>query len=150
MVTEKEIEAEAWRIVHEYAPRWWNEYFRLYPKSTVSDKRLRELCAHACVTALLASQSTPAPPEVGELVELRREIEQMRIALRMPDADRRQWFLSDLIARVGHFNRADLCTAFGVSVPQASHDIRRFIEAFPHVATYNKSTKRYERKELPS
>ncbi|HEU4986841.1 MAG TPA: hypothetical protein VFT89_07230 [Rhizobiaceae bacterium] len=64
------------------------------------------------------------------------------------DADRRQWYLSDLIARLGHFNRGDLCEAFGISVPQASADIRRFLASFPYVAVYNKSAKRYERAAL--
>lgn len=76
------------------------------------------------------------------------EIDRLRQALTLPDADRRQWFISDLLDRRGYFNRSDICEAFGVSVPQASLDIRKWIERNPDAATYNMSSKRYEREAL--
>lgn len=79
---------------------------------------------------------------------LRDRISSLEVALTMPDADRRQWALADLIARQGYFNRSDLCAMFEISVPQASADIQRFIGNHPHVAIYNKSSKRYERAAL--
>lgn len=96
----------------------------------------------------------PEPEGAGRHAEMVRtkfedldaENARLREAFFMPDADRRHWHLCDLIARVGHFNRSDLCKSFGVSAPQASSDIKRFLTAFPHVAIYNKSSKRYERR----
>lgn len=72
------------------------------------------------------------------------EIARLRQALTLPDADRRQWFISDLLAERGYFNRSDICNAFGVSVPQASLDIRRWLDSNPSAATYNMTSKRYE------
>lgn len=64
--------------------------------------------------------------------------------LRLPDAKRRLWFISDILATRGAFNRSDLCNAFGISVPQASKDIQNWMKRHPNTAIYNKSTKRYE------
>ncbi len=45
------IEQHAWQIIHEYGPRWWNEYHERYPNSTASEKTKREKMAHYCVVA---------------------------------------------------------------------------------------------------
>jgi hypothetical protein len=76
---------------------------------------------------------------------LEQEIDRLRAALVMPDADRRQWFISDLLATNGHFNRAQIGKAFNVSIPMVSLDIRRWLEENPGRAIYNPSSKRYER-----
>lgn len=76
------------------------------------------------------------------------ENERLRKALTMPDADRRQWRLAELIATVGHFNRSDLRRDFGISIPQASADIKRFIVNHPHVAKYDRTLKMYVRAAL--
>jgi len=78
-----------------------------------------------------------------------QRIDLLTTALRMPDADRRQWALSDLVATRGYFNRSDLTRAFGVSEAQAAIDIRRFRQAYPYVVTYNQRAKRYERAPTP-
>lgn len=78
----------------------------------------------------------------GPLAERIDELEQ---ELRTPDRDRRQLFLSRRLYQNGSFNRSDLVTSFGVSVPQASADIKRWLSEHPGAATYNTSSKRYER-----
>lgn len=42
------------------------------------------------------------------------------------------------------FNRSDLMKAFDISTPQASNDIKKYIEMFPSALTYNMKKKRYE------
>lgn len=76
--------------------------------------------------------------------ELEQERDQLKAALKLSDADRRQWFISFCLKKFGHFNRGDICNTFGVSVPQASLDIRKWLETNPTDATYNTSSKRYE------
>jgi len=82
--------------------------------------------------------------ETALMDEAALEIENLRAALTMPDAERRLLFISDLLAKKGHFNRADICQAFSISVPQASIDIRRWIEKHQGATVYNSSAKRYE------
>lgn len=60
-----------------------------------------------------------------------------------PDAKRRQWWISKQVASVGKINRADICSAFDVSVPQASKDINRWLTANPGALNYDKSAKCY-------
>lgn len=79
----------------------------------------------------------------AELATLRAENARLREALKTPDADRRQWFLRNLIAEQGGFNRRDLVAAFGISVPQASHDIARLLKEYPDLADYSKTAKKY-------
>lgn len=82
----------------------------------------------------------------GRVIEdLERERDELRAALKLPDIDRRQWFISFHLNRFGYFNRGDICHTFGVSVPQASLDVRKWLEANPAIAFYNTSRKRYER-----
>lgn len=57
----------------------------------------------------------------------------------------RQTFIKQCLAGCGFVNRADLCVHFGISVPQASLDLQRFLRANPNVAVYNSRSKRYER-----
>ncbi len=66
-------------------------------------------------------------------------------ALKLSDADTRQWFIGDLVRKHGHFNRSDICGTFKVSVPQASEDIKRWVVKNPNRITYNTASKRYER-----
>lgn len=81
----------------------------------------------------------------GRVIEaMESEIGQLKAALKLPDADRRQWFISFHLKKFGYFNRGDICHTFGVSVPQASLDIKRWLETNPAIATYNASRKRYE------
>ena len=54
-------------------------------------------------------------------------------------------FIDFLLARYGYFQRADLCDQFGISTPQASLDIRAYIERWPTNIEYDKSLKRYVR-----
>lgn len=68
----------------------------------------------------------------------------MQAAFFLPDPDRRQFFIGDRLRKKGHINRKDICEACGVSVPQASLDLNRYIAANPGALTYNSSSKRYE------
>lgn len=81
----------------------------------------------------------------GDIASLSAENKALRLALGMPDAERRLWFISERLRLHGYFNRADICQAFGTSVPQASLDIQRWIERHPGEAAYNPSTRRYEK-----
>lgn len=47
------VEQRAWQVVHEYGPRWHNEYSRKYPSSTLSAPERARLMAHYCVVAAL-------------------------------------------------------------------------------------------------
>lgn len=82
------------------------------------------------------------------VASLEAENEMLREALCLPDADRRLMALSEMIATKGSFRRADLRRQFGISIPQASADIKRWLAASPGAATYNRSSKQYERAEL--
>ena len=46
----------------------------------------------------------------------------------------------------GAINRSDLVDQFGVSVPQASNDLRRYQEIAPCNMVYDKSAKRYNQR----
>lgn len=43
------------------------------------------------------------------------------------------------------FNRKDLMDKFGISMPQASNDIQKFLKNHPNIWCYNFNKKRYER-----
>ena len=58
--------------------------------------------------------------------------------------DRRMDFIRDRIAAGLTLNRADLMRRFGISQPQASTDIQRFIKANPGARTYDASAKAYD------
>lgn len=108
-------------------------------------ERERDACAG------LASQAVSDMATAQKrITALEQERDTLKAALKMPDADRRQWLLSELVATKGYFNRIDLCEAFGISIPQASTDIRRFLTAFPGLVEYDKTAKRYARRALES
>ncbi len=94
-------------------------------------------------------QNSPDKNTISKrITALEQERDTLKAALKMPDADRRQWLLSELVSTIGYFNRADLCEAFGISIPQASTDIRRFLTKFPGLVEYDKTAKRYARRAL--
>lgn len=49
------------------------------------------------------------------------------------------------LSALGKINRADICAAFAVSVPQASGDLRTFQTAHPSRMIYDASAKTYRR-----
>lgn len=53
-------------------------------------------------------------------------------------------FIRKRLLRPGFINRGHLMSKFGISMPQASTDIRQFQELYPTAMQYNKSAKRYE------
>lgn len=65
--------AEAWRIVHEYGPRWHNEYWGKFPNSKASVQRLRDECAHYCVVASLETKETELDAARAEIAALKDE-----------------------------------------------------------------------------
>lgn len=60
-------------------------------------------------------------------------------------ATHRQAWIKEALASAGHIRREDIKRQFGVSVAQASLDLRRFQEENPGLLSYNKTAKRYER-----
>lgn len=56
----------------------------------------------------------------------------------------RQSFIADFVRGKGTLNVKDVMDKFGISKPQASRDIQKFIKEYPNLLTYNTSTKRYE------
>lgn len=57
--------------------------------------------------------------------------------------ERRLDAIDAIIATRGELRRADLMRAFGISLPQASHDIQAFIGRYPDALAYDASGKRY-------
>lgn len=94
-----------------------------------------EAFSHKRVVEFIQAIESPLADRIDELEQ----------ELRTPDKDRRQIFLSRTLYKNGSFNRSDLVTSFGISVPQASADIKRWLSEHPDAATYNMSAKRYER-----
>lgn len=58
--------------------------------------------------------------------------------------DQRQSFIRSRIERHGFINRAHITETFGISTPQASLDLRKFMQRNRQLMTYNASEKRYE------
>lgn len=56
----------------------------------------------------------------------------------------RQEWIGETVRIFGFINREHIEKKFGISTPQASIDIQRFIDANPSTLVYNKSAKRYE------
>lgn len=56
----------------------------------------------------------------------------------------RHKFITEFINEHGHINRSDLCDKFGISIPQASTDINKWMESNPDAIVYNLKTRRYE------
>ncbi len=59
----------------------------------------------------------------------------------------RQDWIGEMLKIYGFIQRRHIQKKFGISTPQASQDIQKWMEANPGGAIYNKSKKRYE---LPS
>lgn len=56
-------------------------------------------------------------------------------------------FIDFLLAKYGTLNRATICEYFELSMPQASLDIRTYLELAPDNADYDKSARTYRRTE---
>lgn len=61
----------------------------------------------------------------------------------------RQAWIAEMVGIYGFINREHIMRKFGVSVPQASVDLRTFQEQNPNAIFYNSSTKRYELRHEP-
>jgi hypothetical protein len=57
--------------------------------------------------------------------------------------DYRQDWIAETIRVFGFINREHLERKFGISTPQASLDLQRFMRERPGLMTYDKSAKRY-------
>lgn len=62
--------------------------------------------------------------------------------------DRRLEFVDFRLRWDGRINRGDLTAFFGISVPQASLDIAKYLNLAPHNVTYDRSSKVYLATEL--
>src|SRR5262245_37941660 len=60
------------------------------------------------------------------------------------EAERRLDYIDFRLVTAGHVRRADLVRTFGVSVPQASADLNRFLRRHRGAMRYDKTAKRYE------
>ena len=79
------------------------------------------------------------------VAELKSRIAELEGLIYKPDAERRQWFIGDHLAREGSIRRGDIMETFGVSTPQASKDIQVWLDAHPGAMSYDTSAKRYVR-----
>jgi len=61
----------------------------------------------------------------------------------------RQIWIAEMIGIYGFINRDHIVRKFGVSVPQASIDLRTFQQEHPNAIFYNAATKRYEPRKEP-
>lgn len=64
--------------------------------------------------------------------------------------DQRQRWIAETVGIFGFINRDHIVRKFGVSVPQASVDLREFQRLHPRAIKYNQTSKRYECNVLPS
>lgn len=117
------------------------------PMTTIPDdiQKDADRIAHAVSAQVYGSHSIIARALLAERERSAAEITALKAWGRMPDAQRRQWWLSNLIATRGYFNRSDLTAEFVISIPQASKDIQVWLKANPNTAVYNDSAKRYDR-----
>lgn len=60
-------------------------------------------------------------------------------------AEQRMSFITRFIEKHGFINRRDIISAFNISTPQASIDIREWMKLNPDTIKYNIQKKRYER-----
>jgi hypothetical protein len=65
------------------------------------------------------------------------------------ERQRLDW-IADTLRVYGYLNRAHLRRKFGISEPQASHDLRTFARLYPRVMTYDVLGKRYVATEGPT
>lgn len=63
--------------------------------------------------------------------------------MRWPEQQRMK-FIAGRLAAQGFINRSHIMGKFGVSVPQASMDIRRYLKDNPGSMAYSVTKKRYE------
>ena len=56
----------------------------------------------------------------------------------------RQEWIAEMVRIYGFINREHLCRKFGISTPQASHDLKYFQQHHPRAMKYNTQLKRYE------
>ena len=54
-------------------------------------------------------------------------------------------WIKESVEIFGSLSREHIMLKFGISMPQASYDIRDAIARWPDLMQYNRSTKRYER-----
>ena len=59
-------------------------------------------------------------------------------------ARHRQLWIAETIAVFGTINREHLIRKFGISAPQASLDLKRFLKEHPGLIEYSRVTQRYE------
>jgi hypothetical protein len=59
------------------------------------------------------------------------------------EARRMEW-IDESVRIFGYINRAHLMSKFGISMPQASKDLRTFMEKFPNKIEYNLKMKYYQ------
>jgi len=57
--------------------------------------------------------------------------------------DQRQRWIAETVGIFGFINREHIVRKFGVSVPQASTDLRDFQRLHPNAIRYDKTAKRY-------
>lgn len=58
-------------------------------------------------------------------------------------AERRLDYIDFRLLTAGSIQRADIIRTFGVSMPQASADLNRFLDLYPESLVYDKSAKCY-------
>lgn len=63
--------------------------------------------------------------------------------MRYFEKKRREW-ICDFIAKNGRINRSDIMKEFGISLPQATIDLRRLTSEFPQLVIYNHRSRQYE------
>lgn len=56
-------------------------------------------------------------------------------------------YITEFIEKNGYINRSDITDKFGVSIPQASTDLARWVEKNPDKIIYIPKNKRYEVKK---
>lgn len=56
---------------------------------------------------------------------------------------RRQEWIAEMLRVYGFIQRGHLERMFGISTPQASHDLKLFLRENPHAMTYDGSRKAY-------
>ena len=61
--------------------------------------------------------------------------------------DQRLEWIAETLRIFGYINREHIERKFGISTPQASHDLRTFMARWPGKMTYNTVSKRYEAAE---
>lgn len=56
----------------------------------------------------------------------------------------RHKFITDFVNENKYINRIDICNEFGISIPQASNDLAKWMAQNPDKIEYNVRSKRYE------